>query len=272
MKKKFTLVLSALLMAGLAWDYNNQPVHSNSGGAPPGRTGSPGDGQSCFSGCHGNAPGTASGNETVSLDGLPVSGYNPGTTYNLTLTSTDSAVSKFGFQLSPQNNAGNFLGTLISGPGSQIVGSGWLTHGPAATNSGGFSWDFQWTAPTAGTGDLTFYYANIFANGISGNNGDVMVTGNEVVSESTVGINEAELASIKVYPNPVVDQINIAMKDVDEEIMVTLYGVDGRNVYQQAHNENLIRVDVRSMNLTSGVYFIRLDVAGNSTIRKLLVK
>jgi len=273
MKKKFTLVLSALLIAGLAWDHNNQPVHGLTGGSPVSRTGSPGDGSSCYSGCHGGFPGTASGSEVVAIGGLPSGGYIPGNTYDLTFTLTDAAVSKFGFQLSPQNVAGDFLGTLISGTGTQIVGTGYLTHQPAATTSGSASWDFQWTAPTAGTGDVTFYSASIFANGAQGNAGDVMVTADRVVAEDlTIGINELDNLNLSVYPNPVVDVINIAFKDVDEEIMVTLYGIDGRLIHQKTYTQNLITVNVEAMDLTSGVYFLQLDVAGNSTVKKLLVK
>lgn len=273
MKKKFTLVLSALIMAGLVYDYNYRSVHSSSGSAPAGRTGSPGDGISCNSGCHGSQAGTPSGSESVSLTGLPAGGYVAGQTYDLTLTMTDPSAARWGFQLIVEDASTNSVGTLISGSGSAIVGSDYLTHSPAVTASGSASWDFQWTAPSSGSGDVGFYYAGLFADNNFANSGDVTVNGSEMLSEASgVGISEAALEALAVYPNPVIDEIHVAAKDVDEEIMFTMYGMDGRKVLEEKHDGGEITIDVSTKNLSTGVYFLQMEVDGNSTVKKLLVK
>ena len=274
MKKKFTLVLSALLMAGLVYDYNYRMVHSNSAGGPAGHTGSPGDGQSCARiGCH---AGPSQTNEVVELSSnIPVGGYVGGTTYDMTLTMTNSGGTKFGFQLSPQDAQGNGLGTLISGTGSQIVGSDYLTHSFSGTTASGGtrSWDFQWTAPTSGSGDVTVYVAANFTNSNGSTSGDVVVPTSFTISEASgVGISEAELAALSVYPNPVIDEINIAAKDVDEEIMITLFNVEGKKVIEQSFEPGDITIDVASKSLNSGIYFLQMEADGNTTVKKLLVK
>ncbi len=122
------------------------------GGAPSPYyyTGSPGDAHSCSS-CHGGSS-TAAGWVTSNIPG---SGYVPGTVYQITATNSISGSGRYGFELSPQSPTGTYLGTLAAGTGTKLVGTKWITHSTASTTVS--SWTFSWTAPPAGTGDVTFY-------------------------------------------------------------------------------------------------------------------
>ncbi|MGB1317822.1 MAG: choice-of-anchor V domain-containing protein, partial [Flavobacteriales bacterium] len=247
MKKKFTLVLSMLLMVGLVYDYNYRTAHTFSAGAPEGRTGSPGDGADCTM-CHSGQSTPAAGSVSITSD-IPGSGYSGGATYTFTVTATDAGSSRFGFQISPQDNAGNLIGTLIaSGAGTMFSGAGsdYITHAFGGTSGAGSkTWTFEWTAPSTGTGDVTFYGAFNYANDDGSTAGDVIVTETHVVTEASgVGISEAELASIAVYPNPVIDEIHIAAKDVDEEIMVMLFNVEGKKVLEERFDGGDININV----------------------------
>jgi hypothetical protein len=123
-------------------------------GAPAAKTGSPGDGANCTE-CHGGTATTTAGQITSNI---PASGYVPGTTYQITATNPLTNTGKMGFEVSPQNVAGNLLGTLVAGTGSQLVGSGkYVTHIQANTTTN--TWTFGWIAPAAGTGTVTFYGA-----------------------------------------------------------------------------------------------------------------
>ena len=228
----------------------------------------------CATSCHTNGPSQT--NETVTLTSdIPASGYVPGTTYTLTLTAANGG-SKFGFQISPQNASGTLLGTLIASNSSetQLVGSNkYLTHKLAGTSgSGTKSWEFQWTAPASGTGEVTFYHAVNFASNSNAQFEDVIVSGSTAFQEASVGISEAELRSLAVYPNPVIDEIHVAALDVDEEIMITLFNIEGKKVLEEKHDGGNITIDVRSRSLNSGMYFLQLEVDGKSTVQKLLVK
>ncbi len=275
MKKKFTLVLSALLMAGMAYDYNNNAAHTFSTGAPSGETGSPGDGSTCSTSCHTGGPSPTNQMVSISSD-VPGSGYVPGTTYTVTITAESSNGTEFGFQVSPQDGNGNLLGTLIaSGAGTQFSAGGTthITHAAGGTaGTGSKTWTFEWVAPASGTGSVTFYVAVNFSDNTGNQFNDVIVNETHTVQESNVGISEAELASISVYPNPVIDEIHVAAKDVDEEIMITLISMDGKRVLQEKHDGGNITIDVASRSLTTGVYFLNLEVDGKSSIKKLLVK
>lgn len=276
MKKKITLALSVLLMAGMVYDANYQMAHTNPNLAPAGHTGSPGDGGlTCAqSGCHTGGP--AHTNQTVTLTGIPNSGYVGGQTYNMTITMTNGS-SAFGFSLSPQTPQGALVGTLTaSGAGTGLNGgSKYLTQTYfGLVGSGGTkTYTFDWTAPSTGTGSVTFYGSFNFANGNGGTSGDVIVPQSFTFDEaSSVGIAENELPALTVYPNPVVDEIHIAARDVDEEILVTMFDIQGRKVIEEKHAGSAdIKIDVRSKSLNTGVYFLRLEVGNTSTIEKLMI-
>jgi len=123
-------------------------------GAPAAKTGSPGDGANCTE-CHG---GTATTTAGLITSNIPASGYIPGQTYQITATNNLTGSGKYGFEVSPQNVAGTQLGTLVAGAGTQLVGgTKYVTHSNA--NSSTHTWTFNWIAPTAGTGAVTFYGA-----------------------------------------------------------------------------------------------------------------
>lgn len=157
MNKKFLLLLTASLFATVIGAF--EALYPT--GAPAGYTGSPGDGNNCTS-CHG---GTATTSVGLITSNIPASGYVPGTTYQITATNTLSGSGKYGFEVSPQNASGAQLGTLAAGTGSKLVGNGkYVTHSNATIANN--AWTFNWTAPVAGTGDVTFYGA--FARGNPG--------------------------------------------------------------------------------------------------------
>lgn len=144
----FTLVAVMMLTSFGGGDDSDYP-----GGSPAGYTGSPGDGHDCMA-CHGGTTTFVSGWITSNV---PADGYIPGETYNITVTV--SGTGSKGFEVSPQNIAGDLLGTLAAGSGSELTGNGKYVTQSSASNSNPKVWVFQWTAPTAGTGEVVFYGA-----------------------------------------------------------------------------------------------------------------
>lgn len=144
-------------------------------GSPASNTGSPADGTTCAESCHGGSAVTQAG---LITSNIPTAGYTPGTTY--TITATISGTGKKGFQVSPQNISGTLLGSLIAGSGNKIVGTKYVTHSSAKTTATA-TWTFQWIAPAAGTGEVTFY-------------GAFAITTNST-KKSTLVVNEAVVVS-----------------------------------------------------------------------------
>lgn len=108
-------------------------------------------------GCHQNSPNT-----TISLTGIPASGYVNGVTYSMTLTVSNALKSKAGFNLTVNQ------GGLTAGAGMNINGSQELKHStPLQMISNVATWSFDWTAPVTGTSPVIFFIAG---NAVDGNN------------------------------------------------------------------------------------------------------
>jgi hypothetical protein len=158
MVKKIILIATAVIIVAFILTINFSMSYPT--GAPAGHTGSPGDKKLCTQ-CHN---GIAISREGCIKADADSSGYKPGKTYTISLTSTGLAASnKFGFEVSPQNINGDLLGTLVVTDTlqTQLVGKGkYITHRHNGINStGSKTWSFKWIAPDAGTGDVTFYGA-----------------------------------------------------------------------------------------------------------------
>ncbi len=151
--KKIVLSLFLLFVVFSVFNLLAPNAISNPTGAPAGNTGSPSDGTTCAESCHGGSAVTQAG---LITSNIPTAGYTPGSTY--TITASVSGSGNKGFQVSPQSTSGTLLGSLIAGTGSQIVGIKYVTHSSAKSASAA-SWTFQWIAPAAGTGSVTFYGA-----------------------------------------------------------------------------------------------------------------
>lgn len=142
------LVAGTILLSAYGGDEGDYP-----GGSPAGYTGSPGDGKDCVN-CHGGTSSFVSG--WITSD-IPPEGYLPGNTYNITVTLTGSGDK--GFQVSAQDISGNQMGTLIAGSGTHLNGGTKYVNQNNGTTANPAVWHFQWTAPMAGSGNVTFYGA-----------------------------------------------------------------------------------------------------------------
>jgi hypothetical protein len=183
----FIAVIFSGLVAIIAFNALNHTADSHNSGAPAMRTGSPGDGASCKS-CHaGPAAATQAG---LITSNIPVDGYSAGQTYTITATISRAGHNEFGFEISPQNVAGAQLGTLIvtNTTEMQLVGSGkYITHKTAGVSgTGSRTWMFNWTAPAAGTGDVTFYGAFNITNNMNNSGGDTIVLSTLTVAECVI--------------------------------------------------------------------------------------
>ncbi len=182
-----TLVVIIIIIIGnvvSAFLDNGNQAMSNGSGAPATYTGSPGDGHTCTA-CH--AGPTAATQTGWITSNIPASGYVPNSTYTITATATRSNHTKFGFEVSPQNVAGALRGTLINtSTQTQLVGSSkYVTHMSSGTTgtTGFHTWSFNWTAPAAGTGAVTFYGAFCVTNASSSSAGDTIFKSTLIVQE-----------------------------------------------------------------------------------------
>jgi hypothetical protein len=148
-----------------------------SSGSPGGKSGSPGDNGSTCVDCHTGTVNPVSG--WISTN-IPITGYVPGNTYTITLTGTHNGVVKFGFEVTAEDVNGTKVGTLILTDPVQTKftnGTATVTHTSSGNTPSGNTktWTVDWTAPTAGTGNVGLYAAINAANGNGNNSGDVQL-------------------------------------------------------------------------------------------------
>ena len=158
MKKRsaIAIIITVLFITGIA----NLKLFSHSAGAPAGKTGSPSDAKTCMA-CHNATLKTQDGMITSNAAG---NSYEPGKTYTITASAKGTAgVKRIGFEISPQNASGALMGTLIltNTDETKLIGKGkYITHtSKGSTAAGSKKWSFNWKAPQAGSGNVTFYGA-----------------------------------------------------------------------------------------------------------------
>lgn len=184
MLKKFTILATVFVAALLFTDY----AYTNSGGAPTGHSGAPGEG-TCLS-CHGgSALNPASAVRTLIFNGsVAVTSYVPGQTYTAVYSVVNPTTTVFGFQMIAKSSTGANVGSFITTNAAQTqINAGYLQQtfaGRLAPSAGSKSWSFSWTAPAAGTGSVTFYAATNVANGDGGTGGDQIYTNAFVLTEA----------------------------------------------------------------------------------------
>lgn len=220
-------------------------------------------------GCHGGA----SANTTVSIivdstGSVPVTSYVPGMTYTIVINgSNTSSLPNFGFQFTAvkgtgasQTDAGTFGATLPTGVRQTTSAqSGTLNfienkQSIVAAAAGTYTESFTWTAPAAGTGNVTMYCT---LNAVDGNNsenaadksGNTSAVLTEQVATATHDV--AKTIAVRAYPNPVANSLNVAIDNAKPGIYhLAVVDINGRNI------------EDKDINITTGNYSLSLNAAG----------
>ncbi len=268
----FFVSIISLLFFGFSGE--GQHVQST-GAAPAGHTGSPFDNKTCTV-CHaGPLPQTISG--AISSN-VPITGYMPGSTYQVTATITRAGHSKFGFQASPQNNAGNLLGTLANtSTQTTIIGSGkYITHTNIGTSGPGTkTWSFNWTAPGQGTGNVTFYAAFNVTNSNNANSGDTIFISTLTIPEDlSSGIAyPTGIARIDIFPVPANNFLNVNLEmTTTENTRISAHDLSGKELFRADFNSgSFVNETIDCTSWKPGVYFIRIENQNGVYAKKIAV-
>lgn len=277
MTKKTTLLSIALVFGGIFYASINNNAFTNPNGSPNGRTGSPGDGNNtcAISGCHtGSAVQTRAG---IITSNIPVEGYTPGQKYTITAT-TNSTRQNFGFQISPQSMSGALLGVMtITNPSeTKLTGAGkYITHTATAQSSTGEkAWSFDWTAPAAGTGNVTFYGCFNYANGDGGTGGDSIVRSTLVVSEkllSGVEANAFTKLGFNIFPMPASQELNLKNNHNVYVSSVQIFDISGKLMMsKEVETDGAIKLNIE--NLPMGTYLINISDSNKSLATSKFIK
>lgn len=223
-----------------------------------------GAGQSSCSNCHGSAG--AGGSVALTSD-IPTGGYTPGTTYHMTATVTYAGRSCFGIDLIALNSSNASTGTIIvtDATYTKTVTSASKVNLEQKTPKPTGTFTFDWTAPVAGTGNVTFYFAGLAANNNgTDDTGDYTYTGNQVYAENVGGSNGVQniQASASVFPNPATAQLTVK-SNIQSSAVITVVDINGR-LMQQMPVENAANFELNIAEFNVGVYFVQVQGAGKT--------
>lgn len=245
------------------------------------RTGSPLAGGIFCSTCHSGGNFAPSIAVQVMDDTVAVNSYEPGKTYTLrvAITAGNGTPARYGFQAvaltgATNLNAGDF-GTPPAGMRISTVNNRkYAEHNtPSVSNT----FEVEWTAPAAGSGDVRFYSAGLANNNNSNTTGDNAVrltsplTLTEMAPSSTSDLTLFEAFS--AWPNPVNSALNIRIAAENSAVYrMQVLDVKGNllrteQVQLTAGENNLNR---NWSDLASGVYVVQFSNAEGTTALRVV--
>ena len=234
---------------------------SNAVHSPGAKSSSLGDGADCTS-CH--AGSALSGTSWISSN-IPMTGYVPGTSYTITLTGTHTGVAKFGFELTAEDISNAKIGSfnITNSTETQLTNA---MHAVTHTGSGltptndSKTWSFDWTAPVAGSGSVTFYASLNAADGNNSTTGDVIYNTNYTYTEDlSIGIdNETQNNSFRIFPNPVNNVLSIETTS-NQHYEVKILDITGKLIISDQFNGGLETTNINISTLPKGSYIIQIQ-------------
>lgn len=188
MLTRLSFILFVLVAAALSWEQ----AMTYSTGVPGNYSSAPGE-SNCSS-CHaGLALNAGPAVRTLSLNGVAgATSYVPGQTYNVQYTVSEAGRNRYGFQLVARTATNQTAGNLIASEPNRamLVSAQRLTHtGNGNSGTGTITWNFQWTAPAAGTGVVRFYVSTNATNANGSTSGDNTYTNTFTLQEAPPVVN-----------------------------------------------------------------------------------
>jgi hypothetical protein len=239
-------------------------------GSPGGRSGSPGDNGSTCTSCHSGTAQIVTGWITTNV---PISGYEAGQVYNISLNATNIRAARFGFELTAEDDDNKKIATFsitnVSETKLTNINRA-VTHTSSGTTPSGNSksWDFEWTAPLKSTGTITFYAAVNAADGNGNNSGDIIYKTSTAITPNSTRIGEYT-NSLKFYPNPSTGLVNFETKIQSGSTDLLIININGQLVEHRILNSRVKQIDLSY--LPKGIYYLKLSHEDNFEYQKLVL-
>lgn len=262
MKKVFICFAAAALVVGF-----NFRASTNASTPPVGYTNAPGQ-QNCTS-CHSGTLNSGSG--SVTLTGLPATGYTPGASYSLTINVNETGKVRYGFEMIALTTANAQAGTfsLISTTNTALQTSGGKTYVSHRNASSTKTWNINWQAPATNVGAVSFYLVGNAANGNGGDSGDNIYSTSVVLNPATTtGIKEENITSLKLFPNPAAEKLQLTSTEKIKRLKV--FDLTGREVFSNELTENNSQLDVSKY--PNGSYFLQVEQEKTSQLKRFVVQ
>lgn len=91
----------------------------------------------------------------------------------------------------------------------------------------------------------------------------------EIINSPTILADKNQNNNIIIYPNPTKDEINIHKED-NSFMKVQVLDIKGKIIYQTSFNDIKLNINLNSLGLSKGIYFIHLISDKDKIVRKLV--
>lgn len=275
MKFRMIYTFFALIGAALLWTNNSSGPASVQGLDRTGSPLSPGPCQTCHSG------GAFSPTFTLKVldGGTPVTTYEPGKTYKLQVMISASGASGYGFQAVALSGDDNVQAGAFANPpaGIKITPLNNRQYAEHSMRSNSNTFQLDWTAPAAGTGEVRFHSAIVAANAnaSSGGDGSTFLTNPVTLSEGLVSSAEDNelFEAFRIFPNPVEGQLNLLFQSQQPgEYQFRIINLQGQALLERrieiSAGEQTQAQDVTF--LPAGVYTVQVTDGRRASSRKMV--
>ncbi len=221
--------------------------------------------------------------QVLDTGGVAITHYKPGKLYNaqVSINASGSGLAGYGFQMIALRDTGNIDldGFSDINPNNYKIAtiSNGRTYAEHANISASNTFNVRWTAPTAGTGSVTFYAAGNAVNGNDNSDGDgASNTSLRLFEEITLSSGEKEISSAPlagISPNPVRDvaqlELNIPLAG---QYRLKAYNLSGRLIWssEPALPAGISKHQIPTDSWEAGTYFLSVNGKKYSQIVKIL--
>ncbi|MCH3923543.1 MAG: leucine-rich repeat protein [Bacteroidales bacterium] len=99
-----------------------------------------------------------------------------------------------------------------------------------------------------------------------------LTVGNDVSSIYEINNNTTNNLSVKVYPNPANDKVNITINGLNEKASLFVYDIQGRMIRKTMVNANQNNITLDVSSLCKGVYNIKIVNSRNNISKRLILQ
>jgi hypothetical protein len=91
------------------------------------------------------------------------------------------------------------------------------------------------------------------------------------IDATTLGLNENNVLTVKIYPNPVInDEVSISIPTVSSNTTMSLFGLDGRLFLKENIKNNTTTINMSK--IPSGVYLLKVESEEGFQVSKIIKK
>lgn len=247
-------------------------------GAPAAVTGSPGDSNNNCTVCHTSAATYNAFNLSVEITtDIPTGGYALDHRYTITVTQTSTGATEHGFQITAEMTNASKIGlfSALETVNTTIQNLGGTGTHVANTAPGGdvSTWSFYWTAPSFDAGAITFYVASITGNknSVGGHTTvDTEYASKTLVIGGVLGINDAQILNFSMYPNPSDNKVTLQLPSGTNNAQAQVFDYLGKTLILKDITSSNSSLNIS--NLSSGIYFVRIQSDNKVGVKKLVVR